>query len=238
MNENFNVKDALKAKSDELKTALGLQLGHPVSQGDLGEGEWLRFLNSFLPKRYAATKGFVFDSEGRMSQQIDLMIYDPLHSPLIMETQNGERYVTAESVYAVFEVKPKANKEYIEYADEKIQSVLDLKRTSRAMVASGKQVPARGLTQIIGGLLVDQFQNKADTIKKYLGSSRNLDVICAARGGTLHRVDDHIEASNEEEAVFSFFYVLLDELFKLGTVAAIDIRDYADLSLESFKIAR
>ena len=220
MNENFNVKDALKAKSDELKTALGLQLGHPVSQGDLGEGEWLRFLNSFLPKRYAATKGFVFDSEGRMSQQIDLMIYDPLHSPLIMETKNGERYVTAESVYAVFEVKPKANKEYIEYADEKIQSVLDLKRTSRAMVASGKQVPARGLTQIIGGLLVDQFQNKADTIKKY------------------HRVDDHIEASNEEEAVFSFFYVLLDELFKLGTVAAIDIRDYADLSLESFKIAR
>lgn len=166
------------------------------------------------------------------------MIYDPLHSPLIMETKNGERYVTAESVYAVFEVKPKANKEYIEYADEKIQSVLDLKRTSRAMVASGKQVPARGLTQIIGGLLVDQFQNKADTIKKYLGSSRNLDVICAARGGTLHRVDDHIEASNEEEAVFSFFYVLLDELFKLGTVAAIDIRDYADLSLESFKIAR
>ena len=32
--------------------------------------------------------------------------------------------------------------------------------------------------------------------------------------------------------------LLLDELFKLGTVAAIDIRDYADLSLESFEIVR
>jgi hypothetical protein len=60
LNENFNVKDALKAKSDELKTALGLQLGHPVSQGDLGEGEWLRFLNSFLPKRYAAMNRLPF----------------------------------------------------------------------------------------------------------------------------------------------------------------------------------
>lgn len=52
----------LKTKSDQLRASLGLQLGHPVSQGDLGEGEWLAFLNDFLPKRYAASKGFVFDS--------------------------------------------------------------------------------------------------------------------------------------------------------------------------------
>ena len=52
----------LKTKSDQLRASLGLQLGHPVSQGDLGEGEWLAFLNDFLPKRYAASKGFVLDS--------------------------------------------------------------------------------------------------------------------------------------------------------------------------------
>ena len=107
MNVDFNVKDALKAKSDDLKASLGLQLGHPVSQGDLGEGEWRGFLEGFLPKRYAVTKGFVFDSKGSASQQIDIIVYDPLHSPLIMETGNGEKYVTAESVYAVFEVSRK-----------------------------------------------------------------------------------------------------------------------------------
>ena len=129
MNETFNVKDALKEKSDELKRSLGLRLGHPVSQGDLSEEEWLAFLNSFLPKRYAASKGFVFDSAGGTSEQIDVIIYDPLHSPLIMKTRNGENYVTAESVYAVFEVKQDVNKDHIEYANAKeIQSVLDLKK--------------------------------------------------------------------------------------------------------------
>lgn len=238
MNVDFNVKDALKAKSDDLKASLGLQLGHPVSQGDLGEGEWRGFLEGFLPKRYAVTKGFVFDSKGSASQQIDIIVYDPLHSPLIMETGNGEKYVTAESVYAVFEVKPKATKANIEYADKKIQSVLDLKRTSRPMIASGVEVQARSLTSIIGGLLTDELGCRLETIKKHMAASRNLSIICAAEGGTFHRIKDEVQASSEEEAVFSFFYLFLDELFKLGTVAAIDIRDYADLSLQSFEIAR
>lgn len=238
MNETFNVKDALKEKSDELKQSLGLQLGHSVSQGDLSEEEWLAFLNSFLPKRYAASKGFVFDSTGGTSEQIDVIIYDPLHSPLIMKTRNGENYVTAESVYAVFEVKQDANKDHIEYANAKIQSVLDLKRTSRGMISAGASVPARSLTPIIGGLLTTRSESKPETIEKNMFSCPNIDIVCAAEDGTFHKYEGEVQASNGDEAVFSFFYLLLDELFKLGTVAAIDIRDYADLSLESFEIAR
>lgn len=238
MNEAFNVKDALKEKSDELKRSLGLQLGHPVSQGDLSEEEWLAFLNGFLPKRYAASKGFVFDSTGGTSEQIDVIIYDPLHSPLIMETRNGEKYVTAESVYAVFEVKQDANKDHIEYANAKIQSVLDLKRTSRGMISAGASVPARSLTPIIGGLLTTRSESKPETIEKNMLSCPNVDIVCAAEDGTFHKYEGEVQASDGDEAIFSFFYLLLDELFKLGTVAAIDIRDYADLSLKSFEIAR
>ena len=69
-------------------------------------------------------------------------------------------------------------------------------------------------------------------------SCPNVDIVCAAEDGTLHKCEGEVQASNGDEAVFSFFYLLLDELFKLGTVAAIDIRDYADLSLESFEIVR
>lgn len=238
MNETFNVKDALRAKSNELEASLGLKLGHPVSQGDLSEGEWIAFLNSFLPKRYAASKGFVFDSTGGTSEQIDIIIYDPLHSPLIMETRNGEKYVTAESVYAVFEVKQDANKGHIEYANKKIQSVLDLKRTSRGMISAGASVPARSLTPIIGGLLTTRSSSKPETIEENMLSCPNVKIVCAVEDGTFYKSEGKVQASNGEEAVFSFFYLLLDELFKLGTVAAIDIRDYADLSLESFRIAR
>ncbi len=155
-----------------------------------------------------------------------------------METRNGEKYVTAESVYAVFEVKQDANKDHIEYANVKIQSVLDLKRTSRGMISAGASVPARSLTPIIGGLLTTRSENKPKTIKENMLSCPNVDIVRAAEDGTFHKYEGEVQASDGDEAIFSFFYLLLDELFKLGTVAAIDIRDYADLSLESFEIAR
>ena len=38
-----------------------------------------------------------------------------------------------------------------------------------------------------------------------------------------------------EETVLAFFYIILDELYKLGTVAGIDIRNYANATLDNFK---
>lgn len=235
--EAFNIDAILRHKAEELNTALGLRLGHPVSQGDLSETEWQKFLDSFLPNRYQTTKGFVFDSAGGVSEQIDLIIYDPFHSPLIYETRNGERYITAESVYAVFEVKQKADKANVEYASKKIESVRKLKRTSRGMYSSGNVVPARDLTKIIGGLLTTDSIDSL-TLKNHLCTAPNIDIVCAAAKGTFLKTEDGVVCSSEDEAVFSFFYILLDELFKLGTVGAIDIRDYADKLLKSLKLVR
>jgi len=69
-----------------------------------------RFFQSFLPSRYAVTKGFVFDATGKISEQLDVIIYDAHYSPLIFETGAGEKFITAESVYAVFDSKPEINK--------------------------------------------------------------------------------------------------------------------------------
>lgn len=220
--EQFGIDALLQHKVEQLNTELGLKLGHPVSQGDLSETEWARFLRSFLPNRYEISKGFVFD---------------PFHSPLIHETGNGEKYVTAESVYAVFEVKQKADNSNIRYADKKIRSVCSLKRTSRAMVSSGKIVPPRKPTKIIGGLLTAD-SIKPQSLKHHLRTSSYIDIVCAATKGTFLKGENGITCSSEEEAIFSFFYILLDELHKQGTVAAVDIRDYADRSLSSFKLER
>lgn len=235
--EAFNIDTIFCQKSRELAVALGCKLGHPVSQGDLSEVRWGKFLQTFLPSRYDVSKGFVFDSAGGVSEQIDLIIYDRFHSPLIYETGNGEKYITAESVYAVFEVKQKANKKNVEYADHKIESVVKLKRTSRAMISSGVPVPARRLTHIIGGLLATESVGQ-EYLKKYLAASKYVDMICSAAGGTFHKDQSVVSASSGEESLSSFFYLLLDELYKLGTVSAIDIRDYADRSLKSFKLNR
>ena len=44
--------------------------------------------------------------------------------------------------------------------------------------------------------------------------------------------------SSKDETILSFFYLILDELYKLGTVAGLDIREYAYATLEQFKIER
>lgn len=236
MNKGMTISDVLRYKTEELRRSLGLDLPHPTSQGDLGEDAWISFLKSFLPSRYAVSKGFVFDSRGKISDQIDIIIYDRHHSPLILKTPNGERYVTAESVYAVFEVRPEADMGNVRYALEKISSVRKLYRTSRAMIASGRPVEPRKLTHIIGGLLTKDSISKK-SIQEYLETYDDIDIVCAASAMTaFKRSSGEIEISDEREALPAFFYLLLDELHKLGTVAAIDIREYAGLALESFHL--
>lgn len=236
MNKDMTISDVLSYKTEELRRSLGLDLPHPTSQGDLGEDAWISFLESFLPSRYAVSKGFVFDSHGGISDQIDIIIYDRHHSPLILETPNGERYVTAESVYAVFEVKPEADEGNIRYALGKINSVRNLHRTSREMIASGKPVGARKLTHIIGGLLAKDSISE-ESIREHLRTYDGVDIVCAASEMTaFKRSSGEIEISDEREALPAFFYLLLDELHKLGTVAAIDIREYAGLALNSFRL--
>lgn len=238
------LESLLQEKTEELTSKLAKRRSHPNSQGDLSEYNWRKFLEGFLPNRYDVCTGFVYDSAGGMSEQIDIIICDRFHSPLIFKDENGEHYVMAESVYAVFEVKQTVTKEHIEYADKKIESVIKLKRTSRGMINAGKLVPPRPLTHIIGGLLTtDNVDNPLSeaTLKGHMACSDNIDIICSANIGTFHRRGvgvGSIMASDAKESLSSFFYVILDELFKLGTVAAIDIRDYADKSLKSFKLER
>ena len=237
MKDKLKMSDIMGYRSGQLCTALGLPNCHPVTKGDLTENQWIQFLKGFLPNRYDVAKGYVFDSKDGVSDQVDIIIFDPFHSPLIYDAPNGEKYVTAESVYAVFEVKQNANQKHLEYAQKKIESVKRLYRTSRGMIASGKQLDARKPPNIIGGLLATD-SIKQENLQRLILNCADIDIVCAATKGTFHKQDNGVACSSEDEALFAFFFLLLDELFKLGTVGAIDIRDYADSTLSSFKLER
>ena len=130
---------------------------HSGSKGESLENVWIEWLRKYLPTRYCVDKAIVIDSNGDLSHQIDLVIYDQQYTPFVL-TQNGIHYIPAEGVYAVFEVKPdfKGNvgeENYFEYTGSKIESVRRLKRTSVKIINAGCEVNARPLTKIIGGLL-------------------------------------------------------------------------------------
>jgi hypothetical protein len=49
---------------------------HPGTKGAATELHWLNMLNDYLPKRYCTDSAFVVDCEGRLSDQIDIVLYD------------------------------------------------------------------------------------------------------------------------------------------------------------------
>jgi hypothetical protein len=246
MGKKSNINDLFKSKYSLLISKLKTELEHPVTKGENCEYAWIDFLRGILPSRYAVDKGFVFDYKGGISDQIDIIIYDALYSPIIFETASGEKYVTAESVYAVFDSKQEINKKNFEETNKKIQSVLGLHRTKRDILNGGKPQGARDLTHIIGGILAKKSV-KFDTIKKYMEKNTNIAIGCALEKLSFvvymtpndfrdkqfyfqeNESKDKSDKVTDEEVnvLVNFFYGLIDKLFRLGTVAAIDIREYA-----------
>jgi hypothetical protein len=109
--------------------AVGGFFEHPSAAGTATERQWLDVLARYLPKRYSAAPAFVIDSEGRRSRQIDIAIFDNLYSPLLFPHESG-LHIPAESIYAVFEVKPAFSRQWIRDAGGKAASVRALSVTA------------------------------------------------------------------------------------------------------------
>ncbi|MDL2239152.1 hypothetical protein LJC25_01880 [Bacteroidales bacterium OttesenSCG-928-K03] len=183
---------------------------HPGSKGDSLENAWTEWLRKYLPNRYSVDKAIIIDHEGNTSHQIDIVIYDNWYTPFIF-SQNGFHYIPAEGVYAVFEVKPDlegsvGDKNHIEYAAEKIESVRKLKRTSTSMINSGTLAAPRALTKIVGGILTSTNSiAKTSTIEKHIKNQlgfKSIDFGCIADYGCFF-VDyegvENVKLKKEEE---------------------------------------
>jgi len=127
-------------------------IGHTITQGAANELQWVATLKKYLPERYCVDSGFVVDSEGTVSQQIDVVIYDRHYSPFLFH-EAGAKYVPAESVYAVFEIKQLLTARDIVYAGKKAASVRRLLRTSAAIPHAWRSVPAERAATHLGGVL-------------------------------------------------------------------------------------
>ena len=169
---------------------------NPGAKGTSFESTWIKWFRKYLPDRYSIDSAFIIDHMGNTSQQMDIVIYDTWYTPFIFK-QNKVRYIPAEGVYAVFEVKPDikgnvGNKSYIAYAGEKIESVRVLKRGAASYINSGKKQEPRPLTKIIGGILCNSngfsHKNNASIISnlKKLDNFKSIDLGCIADYGSFY----------------------------------------------------
>lgn len=231
MTEPFTLAAGFLAKQNHMLTGLGLTpafTDHSTTKGDASEDQWRDVLAEFLPARYGVGPIFAIDSTGKQSDQIDLAIFDKQYSPLFFE-MGGINFVPAESVYAVFEVRPKLNKANLEYASAKVASVRDLTRTSVPIVHAGGEYEAQSPESkpILGGVLAmdsEWVDLQGDAALDAIASS-GLDLGIAARVGAFSR-DESAEFSPPEQQLIWFAMRLYKRLSRLGTVLALDLDAY------------
>jgi len=131
---------------------VGGLIEHGPTAGAATERHWIALFERYLPKRYKASSAFVIDSRGNRSRQIDLAVYDHFYSPLLFP-QESAVHIPAESVYAVFEVKPSMSRALVRDAAAKVASVRAFHRTSAPLISAGKRCAAVRPNPILGGLL-------------------------------------------------------------------------------------
>jgi hypothetical protein len=138
-----DVKKILDSLNREVLNRLALAAGisHPGESGRARENVLAAYLRQLLPKEFSVDTGFVFDASGKISKQIDIVIYRADYYPVF--EIGGIKHYIVESVVAAIENKASiASQESLSSALENIKSVKQLDRTG-----SGKNYILLGRNQ-------------------------------------------------------------------------------------------
>lgn len=234
---NWSLEKLLSGLHEDIQTQLRIareSLDHPGTKGDASEEVWLDLLDTYLPKRYQAAKAHVVDSQGKFSEQIDIVIFDRQYSPFIFQYK-GQTVIPAESVYAVFEAKQTVNASLLSYAKKKVASVRGLHRTSLPIPYAGGKYPAKPLIPILGGILTlesDWNPPMGETLENHLRDSTEkelLNIGCIAAHGYFYQAEGtkEFEFAIGGKPATAFLLRLISQLQFSGTVPMIDVQAYA-----------
>lgn len=233
----WSLSKLLEGLHDEIHQKLETSrkaLNHSTAKGDASEKVWLELFENYLPKRYQSAKAFVVDCEGNFSDQMDVVIFDRQYSPFIFKFQ-GEFFIPAESVYAVFESKQTLNSELVKYAQKKIASVRKLRQTSLPIPHAGGTFPPKPPISICGGVLsFESDWNPAfgKPLLEVLQTGLELEQLelgCIAAHGHFHldRKEKTYKFELGNKPATAFLFRLISQLQLSGTVPMIDIQAYA-----------
>jgi hypothetical protein len=236
--KTVKLRELLLAQQAELVTGLDTArrvVEHPTDLGTIVEIDWCAAFGKFLPERYAVNKATIVDADGNRSDAIDLVVHDAIHSPLLFE-KNGVRYIPAESVYGVFEIKQELSKPHVGYAAEKAASVRALRRTSAPFINAGGTVEARQLFPIVAGILTtssswqDPLGSRLQNALTGVEVDGRLDLGCALHHGgfavTYRDGGISIEKSTSDAGLIFVLMRLFERLRLMGTVPAIDLHEW------------
>ena len=105
--------------------------------GTLIEEMFRSYLVEVLPEKIGVSHGFVMDSEGGESQQMDIILYDKMSTPRIF-TSTAANVFPVETTYACGEIKTRFNTKELEDSFKKCLSYKNLHR--KAYFSGGRKI--------------------------------------------------------------------------------------------------
>lgn len=128
----FQLHDLMMSVSKKMEIdfdSITSMINHKVAKGEARERILLEFLSDYLPESFEIGTGEIVDTFGNRSKQTDLIIFDRLHCPKLI--QSGDiRVYPCEGVYAVVEVKSKLDKHTLKDSIINIQRAKSLRKTA------------------------------------------------------------------------------------------------------------
>jgi hypothetical protein len=120
--KKMDIRKIFEAVSDQLLASFKKSsvVKHHGGKGEIREASLRDFLKEYLPQRYAVGSGEVISSENRVSPELDIVIYDPLHCPTLVRSESHAVY-PEESVYGAISVKSHLNAGELKEAYENLR---------------------------------------------------------------------------------------------------------------------
>ena len=124
--------DEMRRRSEAIRRDFAMHRG---AAGDRREDLVINFLKEHLPKSFAVRCGFAISSEGRVSNQADVLVVDEANNAPLHPNSSHELW-PVEAIYALIEVKTRLSPDDLQDAVKKCRRFKQLKRQ---FLADGNQ---------------------------------------------------------------------------------------------------
>lgn len=247
-----SIFDGLSSKLQAEFDFLSSQFTHRPSKGMAREYVLKELLRQHLPQKLGIGSGMVISSDGVVSKQMDIVIYDALNTP-IMYAASDIQIFPVECVYAVIEVKSLLNSSELRKSTDNIRSIKNMSKvayvTQQSPITSTVTLYGQELSNfpVLGFVFayssinnIKQLKDKLVELDDNSSVQNNIDSICILNKATItnwQASTDKLWPTKEPDSVRTFiitqkslllFYLQLMHILPQTWMQPIQMTKYAE----------
>jgi len=187
------VSKKMKADFDHISR----EIEHNLSKGKERERVVREFLATYLPHRFGLANGEILSTDGQVSSECDIIIYDAITCPVLKK--DDYQIIPVEAAYAVIEVKSNlTTSELLKSANNiaaikrmpKVafyQTKSDIKRTFSLYDGQWDYFPMLGFVFAYTSIDLDTLSAELDQFNQTIPPEYRIDYVCVLEsGGLIH----------------------------------------------------